>query len=338
VALQLAEGLRSRGYEAETWFLYRKRAAFDNEPGLQVVVESRSAMAKLPFALLSRLWQWRPDALISHTHYANVISQLLAWVCGVRVRVAVQHNPVSTYPPLVRFLDRILGSTGVYTHVAVVSHSAAASMQTYPATYRRKITVIPNAVPTPRSPEEPTSIDLPQPYVVNVGRLHFQKNQELLVRMLHEVPSVHLVILGEGELRDELANLAASLGVTDRLHLLGELPWDSAIQIVRRATLFVFPSHYEGMPLALLEAMNLGLPIVASDIPSVREVLGDSGILISTQSVTEIANSVTGLLSNPERRGLLGARALERSKDFSPERVTDAYEHLLREHDDDAVA
>lgn len=107
------------------------------------------------------------------------------------------------------------------------------------------------------------------PIIINVGRLSAQKNQRELILALPELKGrsdCRLVIVGRGELEEELRRLAASLGVERRVLFLGHQ--DNPFKYIAGSTVFVLPSLYEGFPNALVEAMAAGCPVVAADCPS----------------------------------------------------------------------
>jgi glycosyltransferase involved in cell wall biosynthesis len=109
--------------------------------------------------------------------------------------------------------------------------------------------------------------------LVNIGRLNKQKNQDWLIRLLTQLPEhVTLKIIGEGKLRGELESLAAELGVSQKMHLTGLLPREQVYRELINADLFVSPSLWEGLPIAVLEAMALRRPLVVSDIGPHREI------------------------------------------------------------------
>jgi glycosyltransferase involved in cell wall biosynthesis len=338
-AVLLSDGLSARGHTVETWFFYRKRDAFRGATNLRLMFEDRPAVLatlQLPFRLTSRLREFGADAVIAHTHYANVIALPAAAAAGVPVRIAVQQNPVDSYPFLARHLDRILGRGKTYSDIVSVSHSVADSASRYATAYRAKMTVIHNAVSSPEGLRgdraELARFGIPPavPFLVNVGRLHYQKNQATLIRALTNVPAAHLVMIGEGELRGELVGLAAKLRLRERVHFMGELPWDDAIRISRHACAFVFPSLFEGMSLALVEAMSLGLPIVGSDIPSIREAIADGGLLTPPTDVQGLASSINRVVDDEALAARMRTRSLERAQMFSLAGMTDAYESLIR--------
>lgn len=110
-------------------------------------------------------------------------------------------------------------------------------------------------------------IDPETKLLCHVGRFVRVKNQAFLVRLLCDLrkvrDDVELVFVGDGELREKTEVLATSLNVAQYIHFLGEL--DDVNPVLQAADVFVFPSHYEGIPLALIEAQSAGLPVIASD-------------------------------------------------------------------------
>ncbi len=109
--------------------------------------------------------------------------------------------------------------------------------------------------------------------LINIGRLNKQKNQDWLIRLLTQLPEhVTLKIIGEGELCGELESLAVELGVSHRVRLMGLLPREQVYRELTNADLFVSPSLWEGLPVAMLEAMALRQPVIVSDIGPHKEI------------------------------------------------------------------
>jgi len=148
---------------------------------------------------------------------------------------------------------------------------------------------------------------------LNVGRLDPQKGQEYLLRAFQKVasaaPDVFLVIVGEGPLRKQLTALAEELGITDKVRFAGRRP--DVGKFLEMANVFVFPSFFEGLGLALVEAMFTKLPCIVSRIEVLLEVITDqeSGLAVATGSVDELADAMIQLYADPIRRQALGARA-----------------------------
>jgi glycosyltransferase involved in cell wall biosynthesis len=156
------------------------------------------------------------------------------------------------------------------------------------------------------------------PILLNVGRLHAKKEQETLVAALPSVlgrhPETVLVIVGEGDRRERIVSRARELGVLSQVRLTGHR--DDVAAFLALASVFVFPSSYEGQPGALIEAAQAGCPIVASDIPVHRETLhaGESALLTPVGDHEALAAAVNRLLSDPALSARLGATARERSR------------------------
>lgn len=142
--------------------------------------------------------------------------------------------------------------------------------------------------------------------VMNVGRLFVQKGQRHLVAAIPDLaarfPDLAVVIVGGGYLADDLARQAVELGVADFLHLPGHR--NDARMLLDAADVFVLPSRQEGMPLAAIEAMDAGLPVVATDVIGSAEVVtsGVTGTLVSPEDPPALAEAVAELLADPALR------------------------------------
>ena len=135
--------------------------------------------------------------------------------------------------------------------------------------------------PAPKANRDTTrrrfGLPLSQPILLNIGRLTAQKNQDVLIRALACLPQAHLVLAGAGAKDDFFHALAVTLGVDDRLHMLGALSSNDIADLYAAADLFVFPSIWETFGLAAVEAGMAGLPMVVADLPVLREVLRADG-------------------------------------------------------------
>lgn len=154
-------------------------------------------------------------------------------------------------------------------------------------------------------PEEATLL-------IAVGRLHPQKAFPDLLRAFAMTaaahPDAHLCIAGEGRMRGEIDRLVASLGLADRVRILGlrrDVP-----RLLAAADIYVSSAHWEGMPVATLEAMAAGLPIVATRVGDVARIVTEAtGILVAPGDPGAIADALSPLLSDPQRRRCQGEAA-----------------------------
>jgi glycosyltransferase involved in cell wall biosynthesis len=151
--------------------------------------------------------------------------------------------------------------------------------------------------------------------IVNVGRLHEQKNQKLLINAFAKItklfPEYTLNIYGDGELKGELEAQIRELNIDNRVQLKGTT--NKLFDEIVDASLFVLSSDYEGMPNALLEAMALGIPSISTDCKpgGAREILvnGENGLLVERNSVNELARAIQFMLSHPDEAEKMGIEA-----------------------------
>ena len=158
VAYLLHRGFCEKGDDSELWFLYTKRPFYEGLDGVHSLLnQPPSALDYLTITnrLYRKLRDRRPDALITHTHYSNLLGHLVAVLAGVSNRIAVHHNPLPTYPRTARVADRFFGSAGLYTSMIAVSTCVVKTMQSYPKRYSRLVRRIYNGVPVvPPAPRD----------------------------------------------------------------------------------------------------------------------------------------------------------------------------------------
>jgi len=157
------------------------------------------------------------------------------------------------------------------------------------------------------------ALNLRPPVVGAIARLHRQKGIEFLMGAAKELharhPEVRIVVVGGGPLEKSLRRKAEKLGLGRNFLLLGER--GDAREILSLFDIFVLPSRWEGLPLALIEAAALGKAIIATDIDGVREVVrdGETGLLVPPADPARLAEAVVRLLEDRTLAANLGARA-----------------------------
>jgi glycosyltransferase involved in cell wall biosynthesis len=249
---------------------------------------------------------------------------VLARAAGAKV-VAVENlvTPGSRKQRLVkRLTTRLLAA-----HVAVAAPTAD-DLAREAGIPRAGIRVIANGVPDVELDPLPR---LPGAVVGSIGRLERQKGYDVLVDALPALPDATAVLVGDGAERDALEEQARELDVADRLRLEG---WrEDARRLLTTFDVFVLPSRLEALPLVLIEALLAGLPVVATDVGSVSElVTPDVGVLVPPEEPQALGAALAALLADPQARATLGSagrsRALER---FTITRVADAFSALYGE-------
>jgi glycosyltransferase involved in cell wall biosynthesis len=330
LAGSIQAGLSGQGITFETAFLYPAL-------GLSVVTKIGCVLG-----MVRRILRRDYDALLAYQSTASILVGIVGWLAGCRLRVVHQTCMPRETPRLLQWCDRLVGTLGLYDANILNSAATWAEFAGYPARYRRSTVLIEHGLdaPAPSCMREATRrrLDLPltQPVLLNVGRLAVQKNQDILIRALTCLPQVHLAIAGGGLERDSFQTLAVTLGVEDRLHLLGPLPPEDIADLYAAADLFVFPSTWETFGLAAAEAAIAGLPMVVADLPVLREVLradGSEPVTFVAPDDTEgwIAGIAEALATPPSAKAAAAfARAIGRK--YSLQRMIESYRSLFEAH------
>jgi glycosyltransferase involved in cell wall biosynthesis len=172
---------------------------------------------------------------------------------------------------------------------------------------RACVRIVPNALDTVQFAPDPAVTREPN-LVVAVGRMVPEKNFAALVDAVARTPGVRLLLVGDGPERAELGRQAARSGV--RVEFAGTVSNESLPRLLNRAALFVLPSHYEGQPKVLLEAMACGLPVLGADVIGIRNVIrhGETGWLCAP-TVEGLADGLRALLADGALRQRLGDAA-----------------------------
>jgi glycosyltransferase involved in cell wall biosynthesis len=275
------------------------------------------------YARLRRLVrEFQPDVIHSHCYVTRYTLHLRA-----RALVHTVHNLAGTeVGALGRFVQRYAFRSGVAS-VAVGATVADSFRQTYgfsPAA------TIPNGIDTARfwQPERRHAWRQANGFrdddllIVSTARLEPQKNPVALAEAVANIPNTHLLIAGEGGLR-------ASLEGRERVHLLGvrsDIP-----DLLAGGDIFALASDWEGLPLSVIEAMAAGLPVVATRVGGVPEIVehGKTGLLVPPQNQRALADALRTLAADPSRRREMGAAGRARSTCFSVNAMVAAYADLF---------
>ena len=176
--------------------------------------------------------------------------------------------------------------------------------------------------------------------LTTIATLKAQKGHRYLIEAANVVvrrePKVHFLLAGDGELRLELEAQAKTCGLSDNVHFLGNRR--DVVEILNASDIFVLPSLWEGLSMALLEAMAAAKPIVATNVSGTDEVMvdGETGLLVPPGDSGLLARAIDELISDPNRARAMGKAAQQRVKQrFSTETQASQYlalyDRLLRE-------
>jgi glycosyltransferase involved in cell wall biosynthesis len=237
--------------------------------------------------------------------------------------VSTKHNADPfrrTYP--FRLIERAAANRCLVT--ITISQSLREFTLRYTRARTEVVTVPYGLNPPTQAPERASESDTPT--LLAVARLVRQKGLDVLIRAMKPirdaVPDARLLIAGDGPDRSALERLTRDLGLEDRVSLLGHR--DDIEQLMRRAWLLVHPARWEGFGLVLLEAMRVGLPVVATGVSAIPEIVvaGATGRLVPPDEPAALAEALIDGLCDERFRRDAGARGFERLVErFSAERM-----------------
>lgn len=314
-------------------------AAFDKKAG------GLRSLPKLLGALL-KLWRilkcGKFDAVITFTHDSNVLGLPLAKLAGIPARVGTHLGEIRGMSKWRDGLHTFLVNSGVIQ--TLVASSARTKNNAIEAGVRpEKITTIYNAI----MPFDVSHIDREivrqkiglkkdDVFFVVVGRLVYEKGHEFLVEAMSIVTKSDsravAGICGAGPLHDQLQAQIEKLNLHDKVKLLGQ--WDEIPELLAASDVFVLPSRWEGLPMALLEGMMAGLPVIATRVEGVDEVVqpGVHGLLVPLESPAELAQAILQLLRSPADRQLMGRAARERVlNSYTTDRMCESYLQVIEQ-------
>lgn len=263
---------------------------------------------------------YRIDTAVSLLHQMNLLNVFSKG--EERVIVSERNNPKLAYP------DDFPVCQDIYGRADYVIFQTKEVQGMFDESIRDHSCVLPNPVSVTCHAK-----DIRKKRIVNVARLHKNKNQELLIRafalFVSDHPDYTLSIYGDGPERMMLKRLAGQLGVEDKVILHGNVP-DIHEQIAD-AGMFVLSSNTEGMPNALLEAMMMGLPCITTNCTGAKEVVENrvNGIVTETGNVNALSMAMSFMADYPEEADRMRMNAMRKAEDFHKEKVLYQWEELI---------
>jgi len=286
----------------------------------------------------------RPDVALSFMWFSNAVTILSRFLARIPCKVVVTEHS-TLLGSREGFFTEIVRKMSILTLYRaadrILSISAAMKRQFVEIFWfpERKIATINNPVEITeilrQAEEKINDWDFQEdlPIVVGMGRLSPEKGFDNLIRAagIVKIPFL-LLLLGEGREERVFRELATHLGINNRVAFTGFLA--NPFPYLRRSSVFVLSSRYEGFPTALVEAMAIGLPCIATRCPTGPEdIITDDvdGLLAPVENPEGIAQRIELLLAEPSIRARLGKAASERVREFDAPEITRRYEDLLDE-------
>ena len=297
---------------------------------------------RLDWRLLPRLHRLfrRTGVDVVQTHH---LTQLIYAAVGARLAgatlVHVEHEYFSLASRRRKRLLRVLGS--LCHRVVGVGDEIGLFLTRRVGLPASRVMVIRNGVdltrysPLPRLPRSALGLPPTGPLIGHVGRLDPLKDQASLIQAFRIVAGAHadahLVIVGEGPIRHDLERLAASLGIQDRVLLLGSR--GDVADLLPHFEVFAMPSLREGLPLSILEAMACARPVIATGVGDIPGAVQDgiTGVVVPPARTEALAAAVSELLTSPTRAAAFGhAGRLAAERRFSFTSTVQQYEALYK--------
>jgi glycosyltransferase involved in cell wall biosynthesis len=338
-------GLAARGFDVHNLFFFLQSSSFDAPPNTSYCASSRPGTV---LALLRFLWtlarsirQKRPDAILTFQHYGNSIGGAVARLVSPAPVIANQVSARLTMTGLVRAVDLALGSMGFFKCITVNSLEMHREYSRYPEGYRKRLRHVAHGFDQ-KSTEITRAaarelFDLPRDGIMlgSVARLHPLKQLDVAIRILADRPRWNLALAGQGADEARLRQLAAELGVSDRVHFVGEISPERVGAFLAALDTFVFPSRAETFGLAAVEAAHAGVPVVANDLPVLREVLSYQGkpaaVFVDASDAALLAAAVAEVLEDNALSQTLRQSAKGLRLRYSVDAMVDDYVRILQD-------
>jgi len=294
----------------------------------------------LAFArLVSLIRRAAPTIVHTHLQAANLYGRLAARIAGVPIVIATEHNVYTQKARRYVMIERLLARrTDVLIAVSPAVRQFLAAQLALPVS---AIRVVRNGVAAAApSPERVAAlrarVEGRGAVIATVASLTPKKGHEFLLRAIALLAERGVaccaLLAGDGPERARLASLASRLGVSDAVIFLGALP--GSADVLAAADLFVLPSIAEGLPLALLEAMQAGRAVVATAVGGVPELIqsGVNGLCVPAADASALADAIAQLAAAPELRASLGEEARRTvARDYTEEAYLAALDAIYTE-------
>jgi glycosyltransferase involved in cell wall biosynthesis len=287
------------------------------------------------FKLLNVIKRGKYDIIHVHLFPADIFAAISSLFLAKRIKFIFTEHSNYNRRRSIKFFKVIDGFTySRYDKIVCISKQVEESLVMWCPKTVHKTIVIKNAIPISNR----LDFKVNKYYdTIFVGRLEESKGVDVLLKAIQILKekyhrSLRVAIVGDGSLMKDLKKLALQYGINEYIDFLGIRK--DVLELMRKSSIFVLPSRWEGFGLALLEAMSVGIPIVATKVGGIPELIedGKDGILVEPENPEELANAMLRLLDEGELRNLISSNAYKKIKEeYTIERYTRDLLNLYKE-------
>ncbi|GEM_PF-179437 len=282
------------------------------------------------FQLIKFFKKHRFDIVHTHMSKCDAIAGLAARLCGIPCLISTAHGPtiLTQAPSKIQacfdFIERI-AYRYLFDKIICVSESTRQSLIKKGAATARKLITVSNGIKVEQRSDSGRqnfeirshlSVAPDQPLIGMVGRLSNQKSSETLIDAIRQLrgrwPNLICLIIGDGPKSKFISDLVEASGLQNQVILLGRRK--DAAALIGACDIFVLSTHYEGMSISVLEAMEMGQPVIASNIDGMSELVshGQTGLLVPPNHSGVLAEAIEELLKDTDLRRTMGRKGKER--------------------------
>jgi len=323
LVLDIAGKTAAMGHPCTICVLWGDAGLLEDRPAENIeVIRLRRKIKWNPFlvwTLYRVLKQMMPDIVHTHLIHATLLGRLAARWAGVPVIVTTEHN-TSNWQVKYGFLHWIYRWTARWnTKIFAVSDAVMERMVRIGRIVEESIQVLYNGIDVRAFDKNRNRMDkrlktAMSPVIGTVGRLDPRKGHRYLIEasvdIIRQYPEASILIIGSGKMESSLKQVASSLGLSERnIRFLGVLKNTS--EVLQSMDVFVLPSVEEGLGIAILEAMAAGVPVVATSVGGIPEIVthGETGVLVAPKNPKMLADAVMDLLAHPDKADRLRQNA-----------------------------
>lgn len=277
--------------------------------------------------LKSVLDEFKPDIL--HVHLDTLYSLIWAITNNVKLIFTIHSQPYRIYNFKNKYIFHILKLMKKIKFVGVTETITKEAIQIFKIN-KSDIVTIYNPVDIERFECKRSFNNIDSTIFINIARFHKIKNHELLIksfkRVLNQIPNSKLLLLGDGDLRDDMIELVKSLNIQQSVIFLGNIP--NTEEYLSKADVFVLSSNSEALPITVLEAMASGLPIISTNVGGLSDIINKNGKLVNKKDCIALSEAMIELAKDLDKRRMMSDKSRDIISKYDIKKISNLYEDI----------